>query len=311
MWGDDGSGYSCTDVLDQGESFEVSFKWTGDASTVKAFPYLKADPSSLPTQLWNVSTLLLTGQWTMIVDGTADQSGTDQAVAMDDIALKANVAIDMFLSDNATNSTEVGPPIEVMIWLWHVPAILPLGWDSSTPQLDTVEVDGTNFSLYNGWNAQGQHVFSWLADHNKTSTDADYSPLLRYLWEKDRLPGNLYLGQLEFGTEVMHAGLPTTFTASNYTLAIYREGDKNDPDPKTTSTTSSMNSTATSPSGSSTRTSTASATPTNLPASATSHASSASSLSPAALSIWQMCCIGLPTAFAAGSSLWFLMSVMT
>lgn len=308
MWGDDGSGYSCTSIFDQGDSFEVAFKWTGDSSTVKAFPYLKADPSSLPTQLWNVSTLMLSGEWSMIVDGTADQSGTDQAVAMDNIALKANVAIDMFLSDNAINSTEVGPPIEVMIWLWHVPAILPLGWGESTPQLDTVEVDGTNFSLYNGWNAQGQHVFSWLSDQNKTSTDADYSPLLRYLWEKGRLSGALYLGQLEFGTEVMHAGLPTTFTASNYTLAIYREGDKNDPDPKTTSTTSTVS--ATSSSRPNTRTSTISPSPTDLPASATSHASSASSLKSAGLSIWQMCCVGLPTAVAVtGSALWFLMSV--
>lgn len=310
MWGDDGSGYSCTSIYDQGESFEVSFKWTGDASTVKAFPYLKADPSSLPTQMWNVSTLQLSGQWSMVVDGTEDQSGLDQAVAMDNIALKANVAIDMFLSDDALNSTEVGPPIEVMIWLWHVPAILPLGWTESTPQLDTVEVDGTSFSLYNGWNAQGQHVFSWLSERNLTSTDADYSPLLQYLWKKGRLSGALYLGQLEFGTEVMHAGLGTTFTASNYSLALYREGDKNDPDPKTTSTTASTTSSATSGSGASTRTSTVSATPTNLPASATSHASSASSVGSATLSMWQMCCIGLPTAVAAGSSLWFLMSVM-
>lgn len=308
MWGDDGSGYSCTDIFDQGDSFEVTFKWTGDASTVKAFPYLKLDPSSLPTQLWNVSTLMLSGQWSMIVDGTADQSGTDQAVAMDDIALKANVAIDMFLSDNATNSTQVGPPIEVMIWLWHVPAILPLGWDTSTPLIDTVEVDGTNFSLYNGWNAQGQHVFSWLSDHNLTSTNADYSPLLHYLWKKGQLSGALYLGQVEFGTEVMHAGLPTTFTASNYTLGIYRDGAKDDPDPKTTSTTSSSTSTRTS--GSSATTSTVSASPTDLSTSATSHASSASSLSQGALSMWQICCIGLPSAIAAGSSLWFLMSVM-
>lgn len=307
MWGDDGSGYSCTSIFDQGTSFEVSFKWTGDASTVKAFPYLKADPSSLPTQMWNVSTLLVSGEWSMIVDGTADQSGTDQAVAMDDIALKANVAIDMFLSDNATNSTEVGPPIEVMIWLWHVPAILPLGWDTSTPQIDTVEVDGTNFSLYNGWNAQGQHVFSWLSDHNMTRTDADYSPLLRYLWEKGQLSGALYLGQVEFGTEVMHAGLPTTFSASNYTLMIYREGDKDDPDPKTTSTTSSSTSSS---STRSTSTSTQSATPTDLSASATSHASSASSVSPPGLSLWQMCCLGLPTFAAAGSMLWVWMSVM-
>lgn len=233
-------------ILDQGKSISVNFTWTGDPSTVKAFPYVKTDPSRMPVQLWNVSTLDFSGSWSMLVQGTENASPYEQAAAFDSIALKANVAIDMFLSDNITNSTGIGPPIEIMVWLWYVPAILPLGYTESTPQIDTVEVAGTNFSLYHGWNLQGQHVFSWLASQNLTSTNADYSPLLKYIWNKGLLSGALYLGQLEFGTEVMHAGAPTTFSASNYTLQIFRQGDADDPNkPVPTSTISSTRSTST------------------------------------------------------------------
>lgn len=180
----------------------------------------------------------------MMVEG-AGQNAQDQAAAYDSTALKANAAIDMFLSDNLANSTGLGPPIEIMIWMWYVPSMLPLGHSESTPEIDTVEVSGMNFSLYHGWNAQGQNVFSWLAHQNMTSANDDFSPLLRYIWKKGLLSGALYLGQIEFGTEVMHAGQRTTFQASNYNLKLYREGDKDDPEPKTTSTTASASATST------------------------------------------------------------------
>lgn len=264
-------------ILDQGKSFSVNFKWTGDASTVKAFPYAKVDPSRIPVQLWNVSTLDFSGNWSMLVQGTENASPQDQAVAFDNIALKANVAIDMFLSDNITNSTGIGPPIEIMIWLWYVPAILPLGHAESTPDIDTVEIAGTNFSLYHGWNAQGQHVFSWLAHQNLTSTNGDYSPLLKYIWNKGLLSGALYLGQLEFGTEVMHAGLPTTFSTSGYSLQLYRQGDADDPN-KPTSTSTSATATSSSSSRTSTVSTTTEASSSVRTGTPTNSASSASSL---------------------------------
>lgn len=237
----------------------------------------------------------------MLVAGTEHQTSREQAVAYDNVGLKANAAIDMFLSDDAANSTGLGPPVEIMIWLWYVPDILPLGHSESTPQNDTVEVDGTNFSLYHGWNAQGQHVFSWLPVRNLTSSDADYSPLLKHIWKKGLLSGSLYLGQLEFGAEVMHAGLTTTFRASDYSLQLYRQGDKDDPNPKPTSTSSAT----------STRTS-AAATQTDVPAAETTSATSdAFSLSLPSLSLYQtLSCFGLPSFAVAGSALWFIMRVL-
>ena len=225
MWGDDGTGYSCLNISSDDQSFSVTYKWEGDASTVKGFPYMKAWPNRLPVQLWNISVLTFSAQWSIYVQGTQDQSPEEQAVAMDETALYTNAAVDMFLSDDATNSTGLGSPIEIMIWPWYTPTVLPLGHAESTPDIDVVKVDGMNFRLYHGWNLQGQHVFSWLADSNMTSTDADYAPLLKYIWKKGLLSGALYVGQLEFGTEVMHAGQETVFQASNYTLKVIRDGD--------------------------------------------------------------------------------------
>lgn len=201
---------------------------------------MKAHPTRLPAQLWNISQLQITGNWQTYVTGKETANAEEQARAFDDISLYANVAVDMFLSDNKENSTMVGAPIEIMIWTWWTPTVKPLGWAESTPDKDTVVIDGIPFSLYHGWNDGGQHVFSWLSRTNLTRTDADYGPLLKYIWQKGMLSGALWLGQLELGTEIKHAGADTHFEASNYTLKIVRQGD---PEDKPT-TTSMMSSTA-------------------------------------------------------------------
>ena len=116
---------------------------------------MKAWPSNLPVQLWNVSSLPFSAKWKTYVEGSKDASPEEQAVAYDNAALRANVAVDMFLSDDITNSTGLGPPIEIMIWPWYTPDVLPLGHAESTPDTDTVEVSGMKYSLYHGYNIQG------------------------------------------------------------------------------------------------------------------------------------------------------------
>ena len=286
-------------ILDQGSAFSVAFQWRGDASTVKAFPYMKLDPSRLPVQLWNASTLQFSAEWSMLVDGTESQSPQEQAAAYDNTALKANAAIDMFLSDDIANSTGLGSPIEIMIWLWYVPSMLPLGHSESTPEIDTVEVSGMNFSLYHGWNAQGQNVFSWLAHQNMTSANDDFSPLLRYIWKKGLLSGALYLGQIEFGTEVMHAGQSTTFSASKYELALYRDADDDNPSPKPTST-SSVSSTATATTSRASNTATTSSTAAPAPS---ANSAAVNTVSSSSFSSYQVLSLGVPLVVAFMSSL--------
>lgn len=243
-WGDDGSGQSCLHVVDGGESWSVEYQWTGNPDLVKGFPRMKAHPSNLPVIFSNISALEFKADWSIYVKGTENSSAEEQAQAFDETYVRQNAAMDVFLSDDAWNSTQVGPPIEIMVWFWRTPSIIPLGYTESTPALNTVEVDGMNFSLYHGFNAQGQHVFSWLSERNMTSTDADYSPLLKYIWQKGLLSGALWLGQLEFGFEVMHAGEPTVSEVQpGYNLKIIRDGDPDDP-AKSTSTTSSSTTTS-------------------------------------------------------------------
>ncbi|TDZ34852.1 Endoglucanase cel12A [Colletotrichum spinosum] len=243
-WGNDSSGYQCMSVHDGGRGCDVVYKWDGDASLVKGFPYLKAHPARLPVQLWNISRLQFTAEWKTYVAGKENAGPEEQAKAFNDINLYSNVAVDMFLSDNITNSTGLNAPFEIMIWPWWVPTVKPLGWAESTPEQDTVVIDGNPFSLYHGWNDGGQHVFSWLSRKNLTKTDADYSPLLKYIWKKGLLSGALYLGQLELGTEIKHAGGEVHFEVSNYNLSIVRQGDPEDV--TTTSSTSTSSSARTS-----------------------------------------------------------------
>ncbi|KAK1968639.1 concanavalin A-like lectin/glucanase [Colletotrichum sublineola] len=244
-WGNDSSGYQCLSVHDGGRSFSVAYKWTGDASLVKGYPYMKAHPTRLPVQLWNVTQLQVTGNWQTFVTGKEQASVDEQAKALDDVSLYANVAVDMFLSDNRENSTMIGAPVEIMIWPWWTPTVKPLGWAESTPDKDTVTIDGTPFSLYHGWNDGGQHVFSWLARTNLTKTDADYGPLLQYIWKRGMLSGALWLGQLELGTEIKHATGDMHFEASNYTLKVVRQGDPEDRTSITSTTSAAPSSTTT------------------------------------------------------------------
>lgn len=114
-WGDDGSGKSCLQVNDGGESWSVTYGWTGNPELVKGFPRMKAHPSNLPVPFWNVSNVDFRAEWDTYVKGT-DRSGEEQAAKFDEIYLRSNAALDVFLSDDAENSTQVGPPIEIMIW---------------------------------------------------------------------------------------------------------------------------------------------------------------------------------------------------
>jgi hypothetical protein len=241
-WGNDSSGYQCLDVHNGGTSWSVTYLWRGHGDRVKSYPHMKAHPARLPVQLWNVSRLDFAADWAIDVPSAGETEPAAMPAVYDSIALRANVAVDMFLSDDAANATGFRPPIEVMIWPWHSPSVKPLGHSESRPDIDKVEIDGVDFSLYHGWNDRGQHVFSWLAERNLTSTNADYGPLLKYIWQNGLLSGALYIGQLEFGTEIMYAGEEVVFSAQNYNLQIIRQGD---PDDNITTASSSVAASAT------------------------------------------------------------------
>ena len=77
---------------------------------------MKAHPSNLPVPFWNVSNVDFRAEWDTYVKGTENDSPEEQAAKFDEIYLRSNAALDVFLSDDPENSTLVGPPIEIMIW---------------------------------------------------------------------------------------------------------------------------------------------------------------------------------------------------
>lgn len=95
-----------------------------------------------------------------------------------------------------------------------LPVCLP-----STPTILTL-LSGMNSFLFQGNNTQNQTVYSWLPETNLTTIDADYSPLVHYLWQNSFMPKDLYLGTLQFGTESFHATNEVLFRAGNYTFNL-------------------------------------------------------------------------------------------
>jgi hypothetical protein len=74
--------------------------------------------------------------------------------------------------------------------------------------------------LYQGFNNNGQNVFSWLPENNVTKVDSDFSPLLHYLWQFSLISPDVYLGSVAFGTETFFAYEKTIFSASDYLLNV-------------------------------------------------------------------------------------------
>ena len=120
---------------------------------------------------------------------------------------------------NTTNR----PNYEIMIWFLQTQPISPVGTKSS----HEFPIANTTFTLWTGESPQGGTTFSWLApaDTLLEYMDADYSPLLHYLWQENMLPSSVYLGSLQFGSETFYSGgLNVTFEASGYDFEVLKTG---------------------------------------------------------------------------------------
>jgi len=61
-----------------------------------------------------------------------------------------------------------------------------------------------------------------------TSIGADLSPLIHYLWRKEYLGGDMYVGLAQFGSEAVHSaeGHNVTFSATNINMDVTRGAPK-------------------------------------------------------------------------------------
>ncbi|EXJ93927.1 hypothetical protein A1O1_02320 [Capronia coronata CBS 617.96] len=221
-WGNDGSGFSCITVKNNGTAFDATWRWINNSDSVHAYPHFKLDSPLYPLSVRELAAVDFEGTWGLNVTSAANDTDQQRLQALDDNYVQYNVALDMFLDANASQASADLPGYEIMVWLSYSYDVYPVGIDKSSPDKDQYIIGDTRFFLFSGTNSQNQTVFSWLPEHNLTASNADYSPLIHYLWQFNFMPADIYLGTVQFGTETYHATSEVLFRATNYTLSLDR-----------------------------------------------------------------------------------------
>jgi len=214
-WGADGSGASCTDVINDGASFETIWSWANNGNDTHGFPNVQLNTLLFPLQMTNLSEMNLQASWTMTPN---------------DGVTRANVVYDMFVDPDktvasGTNST-VQSKYEIMIWIGAYGDPFPLGASvnpftgSLNSSLPSVALAGTTFQLYSGENTDGQTVHSWLALENQSDFSADVMPLINYLTNNSLVESDAFMGILQFGSETWHSAGNITFDVASFNLNV-------------------------------------------------------------------------------------------
>lgn len=133
-----------TQVNDGGRSWNVTYKWTNNYFTVHGFPHMRYESGVLPLQLNNISSLNLKATWNTVPVSAIDTNASYQAMLMDYDRVSANVALDMFADPFIAESQQRRPRIEIMIWLWNTPGLVPVGGKTSLLRDHNYTVAGKN-----------------------------------------------------------------------------------------------------------------------------------------------------------------------
>jgi len=185
---------------------------------VHAFPNAKLDLGVPAVQLTNMSSLKVDVEWTYGAGRDVLATGAN-GPDLDAAGMNANVCVDMFLDPVADNSGVTNKAAyEVMVWLGRYgPATLPIGYLQGVAVILTVD-DGTSFDLYFGDNSIGQKVFTWVAQTNTTSMDADIAPLVNELANHGGPTTSDYLGYIAFGSEALYSVDNVTFAVPKLSM---------------------------------------------------------------------------------------------
>lgn len=65
-------------------------------------------------------------------------------------------------------------------------------------------------------------MYSWVTNQTLTTFELDVAPLFGYLWENEGVPGDVYLGVVQFGTETFYSKNQMNFSVSSYEARIER-----------------------------------------------------------------------------------------
>jgi len=194
-----------------------------ESAPVHAFPNVKVDSGVFPNTIKDIDEMILDFEWTYAVGNTTAETQTDED-ELDSSNVNANVALDLFLDKDkkkAQNSEEAS--MEIMVWFAAFgPATQPIGMDK--PVLDTQELDGTEFRLYQGENGVGQQVLTWYSTSVANRFHGDLFKLVDRLIEMketDFPTDSYYIGYMSVGTETYSSDDFVTFHVPELAIDVH------------------------------------------------------------------------------------------
>lgn len=190
---------------------------------VHSYPNVGYQSAQIPTQISNIKSFHLSGSWSVYPSSSAPLSGSEATDALNAIACKANVAVDIFADKNKVSSTNASMAThEIMIWQNSFGGVWPIGYYEPPTGAPEYNLSGATYQLFSGFNQQGQKqaVFSWVPKVYQETIDMDVSELLNELVRIGNITDDLYLGILQFGSETVHAAEPVEFQMKDIKMSI-------------------------------------------------------------------------------------------
>lgn len=124
----------------------------------------------------------------------------------------ADVSYDMFLRSSPSSSTN---EYEIMVWLAALDGAGPIS--STGAPIATTSINGVQWKLYKGPNGS-MTVYSFVADSTVTNFSGDLKKFFTYLINHQGLNSNLYLVDVQAGTEPFTGS--AKLTTSAYSVAV-------------------------------------------------------------------------------------------
>lgn len=219
-WNPVGDGFQCMSINSNPPSFDATWSWTEESSSVHSFPHVQFQSDEMPVALDRIASLGLNVQWSYSTGNDATSSQRLLALSLSEETVLANVAFDMFLAADPDSAlTSKTASAEIMIWIGTVGTPWPIGY-STNRSCYTQKLGGVTFTLYIGQNSNNATVYTWHTATNQTGFFEDVSPLLQYLWRNNLVDADAYLGLVQYGTEAYHAASNVTLSASNFSMAL-------------------------------------------------------------------------------------------
>ncbi|KAH8700655.1 putative endoglucanase [Talaromyces proteolyticus] len=180
LWGESSatSGWQCS-AVDYQSGNEVSWHtvwdWAGTSNGVKSYSNIELKFNE--KQFTSIENIPTTWVWSY--------TGSN---------IVADVSYDIFTSDSPNGAAAY----EIMIWLGALGGAGPIS--STGSPIATVNIAGATWKLYYGINTTWK-VFSFVAESEQTSFNADLLDFFKYLIQHQGYPSTQYVGTIAAGTE--------------------------------------------------------------------------------------------------------------